>query len=285
MAAESEKPFWFDNDVKSIDPDAQKLLEEYSGLKPEDVLPHVLTLREEAFKICPYPCIGQMRFLSFHIKRHPLYERVLEYLQNNSSAGLLDAGCCVGQELRFLANQGIPGSQLFGIDLEQPFIDLGYRLFKDKDRLGATFVLGNLMEDGNFMEDNDTEALTKTLGGNIDIVFASSLLHLWEYSTQLKVALRLVRLLRDQPGVMVIGRQMGSVLAGEYPLAGFCDGTMYRHNPLSMKGMWHDVEKATQTRWKVEASLMEDDLIKKNQDTPWGDANIRIMWWSATRVE
>ncbi|KAL4791710.1 hypothetical protein BDV19DRAFT_401050 [Aspergillus venezuelensis] len=262
MAADSEKPFWFENDVKSINPDAQKLLEEYSGLKSEDVLPHVLTLREEAFKICPYPCIGQMRFLSFHIKRHPLYERVLEYLRNNPSAGLLDAGCCVGQELRFLANQGIPGSQLFGLDLEQPFINLGYRLFKDKDRLDATFVLGNLMED------DDTEALTNTLGGKTDIVFASSLLHLWEYGTQLKVALRLVHLLRDQPGIMIVGRQMGSVLAGEYPLAGFRNGTTYRHNPLSIK-----------------ASLMEDDLVKKNQDTPWGDVNIRIMWWSATRVE
>ncbi|KAL4964559.1 class I SAM-dependent methyltransferase [Aspergillus stella-maris] len=258
MAAESKKPFWFENDVKSINSDAQKLLEEYSGLKPEDVLPHVLTLREEAFKICPYPCIGQMRFLSFHIKSHPLYERVLEYLRNNPSAGLLDAGCCVGQELRFLASQGIPGSQLFGLDLEQPFIDLGYRLFKDKDWLDATFI---------------------------DIVFASSLLHLWEYGTQLKVALRLVHLLRDQPGVMIVGRQMGSVLAGEYPLAGFRDGTTYRHNALSIKGMWHDIEKATQTRWKVEASLMKDDLVKKNQDTPWGDANIRIIWWSATRVE
>ena len=47
MAAKSEKPFWFENDVKSINPDAQKLLEEYSGLKPDEVLPHVLKL------VCP----------------------------------------------------------------------------------------------------------------------------------------------------------------------------------------------------------------------------------------
>ncbi|KAL4945864.1 hypothetical protein BDV06DRAFT_3816 [Aspergillus oleicola] len=279
MAAESEKPSWFDNDVKSINPDAQKLLEEYSGLKPEDVLSHVLTLREEAFEICPYPCIGQMRFLSFHIKRHPLYQRVLEYLRNNPSAGLLDAGCCVGQEIRFLANQGIPSSQLFGLDIEQPFIDLGYRLFKDKDRLDATFALGNLTED------NDTEDVAKTLGGKIDIVFASSLLHLWDYGTQLKVALRLVRLLRDHPGVMVVGRQMGSLYAGEYPLTGFSNGTQYRHNPESIKGIWQDIEEAIQSRWKVEASLTEDDVVKQNRDASWGDPNMRIIWWSATRVE
>ncbi|KAL4934703.1 class I SAM-dependent methyltransferase [Aspergillus undulatus] len=263
---DDEKPSWYEKDVKSINPDAQKLLEDYSGLQAEDVLPHVLTLRDDAFKVCPYPCIGQMRFLSFHIKRHPLRERILEYLRNNPEAGLLDAGCCVGQGIRYLAHQGISSHQLFGLDIEKPFIDLGYQLFKDKDRLEATFALGNLTDD------NDSQALAKSLGEKIDIVFASSVLHLWDYETQLKVATRLVRLLRDKPGVMVVGRQMGSLFAGEYPLTGFSDGMQYRHTIQSMKGMWHDIEEITRTRWKVEASLTTDDVVQQNKDASRGDA-------------
>ncbi|KAL4809451.1 hypothetical protein BDV18DRAFT_132099 [Aspergillus unguis] len=219
-----------------------------------------------------------MRFLSFHLSRHPLHDRVLEHLRNNPDAGFLDAGCCVGQELRYLSHQGIPGRQLFGLDLEQPFIDLGYQLFQDKDRLDATFAIGNLIKD------KDSEALTKSLGQKIDVVFASSLLHLFNYETQLIVATRLVRLLRDRAGVMVVGRQLGSVYAGEYDLTGYDEGTMYRHNLESMKGLWHDVGQATQTQWKVEAELKVDETVLRNVDASWGDSNMRIIWWSASRI-
>ncbi|KAL2869558.1 class I SAM-dependent methyltransferase [Aspergillus lucknowensis] len=280
MASDKDtKPSWYQTDVKSINPGAQQLLENYSGIPAEDVVSHVLKLRDEAFQICPYPCIGQMRFLSFHLSRHPLYGRVMEYLRNNPKAGFLDAGCCVGQEIRFLAHQGIPSHQLFALDLEQAFIDLGYQLFRDKDSLQATFTCGNLLED------NDSQALTQTLGGKIDIVFAGSLLHLWNYETQLKATTRLVRLLRDQVGVMVIGRQVGSLFAGDYPLTGFNDGTQYRHNLESLKGLWHDIGQATHTQWKVDASLEIDDVVRQNTDASWGDSNMRVIWWSATRIE
>lgn len=221
-----------------------------------------------------------MRFLSFHIPRHPLFERVLEHLRNNPTAGFLDAGCCFGQEIRYLAHQGIPSRQLFGLDFEQAFIDLGYKLFRDKDRLETTFALGDLTVD----DDGSEEALTKTLGGKIDIVYASSLFHLWDYGTQLKAATRLVSLLRDQVGVIVVGRQLGSIFAGEYPLTGFSDGTQYRHNLESLKGFWLDVGQATSTQWKVEAELKVEDVVQQNLKSSWGDSNMRMIWWSATRI-
>ncbi|KAL2828458.1 hypothetical protein BDW59DRAFT_49677 [Aspergillus cavernicola] len=275
--ATDKKPEWYQQDVKSINPDAQKLLESYSGLQPEQVLPHVLSLREEAFQIYQYPCIGQMRFLSFNLSSHPLYERVLEYLRTSPDAGFLDAGCCFGQEIRFLAHQGIPGRQLFGLDLEQAFIDLGYQLFQDKDRLDATFASGSLTVD------NDSEELIQTIGGKIDIIFASSLLHLWDYKMQLKAATRLVRLFRDRVGVMFVGRQVGSLFAGDYHTE-FNGMVQYRHNIESIKGMWYDIGKATDTRWEVEAELKMEDLIEQVKHLAWADENMRMIWWSVTRV-
>lgn len=35
---------WFQKEVKTINPDAQRLLENYSGFAPDEVLPHVLSL-------------------------------------------------------------------------------------------------------------------------------------------------------------------------------------------------------------------------------------------------
>lgn len=66
-----------------------------------------------------------MRFLSFNLSRMPFWPRVLERLRTDPSSGFLDVGCCFGQEIRFLADQGIPGEQLFGCDLEQVFSATG----------------------------------------------------------------------------------------------------------------------------------------------------------------
>lgn len=45
MTADKDtKPEWYQEDVKSINPDAQNLLENYSGFKADEVLPHVLSL-------------------------------------------------------------------------------------------------------------------------------------------------------------------------------------------------------------------------------------------------
>ncbi|KAL6230770.1 hypothetical protein BDW75DRAFT_234139 [Aspergillus navahoensis] len=84
--------------------------------------------------------------------------------------------------------------------------------------------------------DNVSEALIQMLGSKINIMFAGSLLHLWNYETQLKATTRLARLLRDQVGVMV-----------------------YRHNLESLKGLWPDMEQMTHTLWKVDALLEGND--------------------------
>lgn len=295
--ASNEKPDWYQTDVQSINPEAQQLLESYSGLAPDDVLPHVLSLvgltlyssrtftnssqREEAFGIYHYACIGQMRFLSFNLSHMPFYPRVLEKLRSDPEAGFLDAGCCFGQELRFLANQGIPGTRLFGCDLEQVFIDLGYQLFRDKDRLRATFAVGDLDAANS---DFETGQLTQKLSGKLDVVFASSLFHMWDYDIQFRVAARLVKLCRDKPGVMITGRQIGSLVGGHYEMKGMKDGAFhYRHDIETMERFWSEIGEATSTTWKVEAGLYSGEEVEKTKNMPWSDDNYRMMWWCATR--
>ncbi|PYI18916.1 hypothetical protein BO99DRAFT_385569 [Aspergillus violaceofuscus CBS 115571] len=276
------QPAWFETEVTSINPTAQRLLESYSNLKPDEVIPHVLAVRDEAFTVCQYPCIGQMRFLSFNLATLPFYPRVMDHLRANPAAGFLDVGCCVGQEIRYLANEGIHGRQLFGCDLEQIFIDLGYRLFRDADRLEATFVTGDLTagEDEEFAQGR----LAQTVNGKIEVVLTNSVLHLWDYETQVKVAARLVRLCKDQPGVMIAGRQMGTRLAGHYTMHGFMnDQVHYRHNVESIKGFWYDVGQVTGTGWRVEAELYWAEEWEKTRNVSFTDENVRMLWFCAVR--
>ncbi|KAJ5090811.1 hypothetical protein N7532_009495, partial [Penicillium argentinense] len=291
-ADQQEKPQWYQKEMESINPQAQRLLENYSGITPAEVLPHVLKLVSffrTAFKRTAYlnrfsatrrlnfhyPCIGQLRFLSFNLSESPHYPRVIERLRKDPATRFLDAGCCFGQEIRFLADQGILGKQLYGIDLEQAFLALGYQLFLDKDRLQATLIAGDILRKGQ---------LSQEISGKIDINCASSLLHLWDYETQLKAAVRFVSLCRDQPDVMVVGRQMGSLSGGHYPMSGVKDEfNHYRNNVETMKGLWRDVEEATQTRWKVEAQLYMGDEIEKVMKSPFADGNVHMVPWCATR--
>ncbi|PYH78621.1 hypothetical protein BO82DRAFT_377074 [Aspergillus uvarum CBS 121591] len=287
------KPSWFQEHVESINPDARRVLESYSGLSPDEVIPHVLAVRNEAFEVYQYACIGQMRFLSFNLQHLPFYPQILEHLRTNPTAGFLDAGCCFAQELRFLADQGIPTTQLYGCDLEQIFIELGYQLFRDHDRFAATFAVGDLAAPGT--EAFEAGDIARTLQGRISVVFASSLFHMWNYEVQLRVAIRLVRLCREATGTgtgtgtgtIIAGRQMGSTLAGEHAMTGMTKdptATHYRHNVESIKGFWSDVGRATGTGWTVEAGLYMAEEIEQNRNAPFADANLRMLWWCATRA-
>lgn len=56
--------------------------------------------------------------------------------------------------------------------------------------------------------------ISRRLASKVDIVYASSLFHLWDYERQVRAAMNLARLCREKPGVVLVGRQLGSVLAG-----------------------------------------------------------------------
>ncbi|TQB73366.1 hypothetical protein MPDQ_005951 [Monascus purpureus] len=265
------KPSWYKQDVTEISPEAQWLLESYSKIQPDE--------RDKAFNVYPYPCLGSMRFLSFKLPRVPVYDRILDLLRFKPSTHFLDVGCCVGQEVRYLASQGIPTRQLHGSDLERSFIDIGFQLFRDRDALAGNFVTGDLLAPSDVYHQCP---LAKTLDGKIDIIWAGSLFHLWDYEDQVLVATRLVDLCREKGGVMIAGSQLGSLLGGRYVV----DATRahYRHNIETIKGFWCDVGERSGTRWTVEAGLFEqEDALEMSQTQAGGDENTRFIWWCATR--
>ena len=190
-----------------------------------------------------------MAFLDFSLSTMPSYDRILRTLSNKDDPKtLLDFGCCFGQDVRKLLLDGAPASHVVGVELKAEFIDLGYDLFKDRDSFQGRFIAGDILDDA-------PGSAVNALNGTIDIVHVALVLHLFGWDGQLKAALRLVSLLKNQPGTVVLGRQVGSSEPGEYRHAAAAAGVMYKHDGHTFRKLWDEIEEQTGTKWKVEASL------------------------------
>jgi hypothetical protein len=101
------------------------------------------------------------------------------------------------------------------------------------------------------------ESGLKELDGKIDVVYAGSFLHLFDYAGQFKVCERIVRLLKPVKGSMVAGRQVGYVVAGERVHRTNYREKMFRHNAESFEKMWEEVGEKTGTKWRVEVEIQK----------------------------
>lgn len=174
---------------------------------------------------------------------------VLPRLKQGDS--LLDLGACMGQDLRKCVFDGAPADRLYASDLFAEYEDLSYELWRDRDTFPQHHFLADdvLTENDRFMNGN----LMMKLGpGQTDIIVINMFLHLFDYSNQLKVATRILRLLSHRPGSIILGAQAGVVNPVEQPLKPPFDKTedgqkrtIYRHSPASFAKMWEDAGRAS----------------------------------------
>jgi hypothetical protein len=102
------------------------------------------------------------------------------------------------------------------------------------------------------------------LEGRIDIIYAGSFLHLFNYEQQVAVCKRIVKLLKEKKGSVVLGRQAGNTEAGERVHRTNAAQSMFRHNGESFKKMWEEVGEATGTKWTVDVELFTVDRDPMN---------------------
>jgi hypothetical protein len=157
--------------------------------------------RDRLWAIGQYNCIGRWRFISVQNIASAGYDEALGRLKASSSTEtLLDRACCVGQVIRKFVVDGVDSHRLLGADLHPEFIDIGYDLFNDRDRLKATIVSGDIFDpkDAGFAQ----------IEGKASIVHAQAFFHLFDWEGQIAVAQRIAGLLRsDVENAMVFGRQ------------------------------------------------------------------------------
>ncbi|KAI0127243.1 hypothetical protein BJ170DRAFT_581865 [Xylariales sp. AK1849] len=277
----------FQETIDSVPEPISDVLETYSGIPKDAQIEHIIDLRNAAYERCPYPCIGNLRFLDFDLSAHPLYQdHVLAPLKAPSKEGeaeplFLDLGTCFGQDVRKLVYDGAPVGRLWASDIEQHLIDMGFKLFNDEKKLPRSHFLcpGDLLTDSS-------EDKLKELDDRVTILHMTAVFHLFTLDDQRMVVDRCLRLLRkDTRGpVLLLGMQVGSVEAGPFLRENVTQeySHKYRHSVQSWRQLWKDV--AESDGWKsriknldVKSNLLERDSKPKGsaEKTPVGDTGMR----------
>ncbi|KAK1751008.1 hypothetical protein QBC47DRAFT_392072 [Echria macrotheca] len=261
---------WYDPPLTSVEEPVQDLLQSYSGIPPNEVLPRVIETRDKIWEIFPWPCVGQFRFLDLSLIRKLIYPEILARLQSGDR--ILDVGCCFAQDLRKLAHDGAPRSSLYGLEKQSEFIDLAYDFFGDKETFGGKFIRADLL-------DRDNQEI-KALEGTFGIVQLGMVLHIWDIEGQIQACERVVELLRDEKGVLVVGQSVGSVKGKEMPARG---RMIYKHDPETFANMWEEVGRRTGTQWVVRASL-DSGLGIEQEKRAWDEPSTRRLSFEVERI-
>ncbi|KAI0868682.1 hypothetical protein GGS24DRAFT_481593 [Hypoxylon argillaceum] len=250
-------PFYTADLASRLVPETQDLLENYSKIPRDQQLEHIHLIRDKAWDIRAYPCIGLGVWLTPQLRRLPAYPDILSRLKGGAS--LMDVGTFIGHDLRRLVYDGAPSGNLYGVDIVNHF-DLGYEFFRDRNSFRAAFIEADFL--------SSSQELV-TLRGMIDIVLVSQLLHQWDWDDQVRALETLIGFTRA--GSMIVGNQIGNHTAQSIPVPGDSSIHIWRHNTGSLGEMFQQAGKATRTKWEVEAWL------RSAEDMGWDDTALGFM--------
>ena len=281
---------WYQSTLQDgqIPPATYELLENYSHIPRADVDAHVSQVREKAYFIHPYPCIGQWRFLDLSISQQPAYTKVLSMLKGEEDGDrkqLLDLGCCFAQDIRKLIYDGVSSNLLYACDLKPEFLELGYDLFADRESCRAHFFAMDVLRDLRNAEEGRVNMLS-ILKGQIDFVYAASFFHLFSWDDQVRIARWVVQALRPRKGSMVFGRQTGNVRGQETERRVQKEedegkGPIWRHDVESWRRLWDVVGEETGSKWEVWAELYDSPHTLQH----WSGEGVRMLRYEVTRLE
>jgi hypothetical protein len=175
--------------------------------------------RQSALDIFRYKCIQENRFSEPRISSIPMYAHLVN---NNYQATALtkpfqqlrwlDIGCCFGTDLRLVLLDGNNKENLFGIDLNQEFINIGLDvLFQDREALQDRFAVVNVLQP-RFAASN--QSIAEVIVNGVDIVYCASVYHLLNKEDSEKLSHIVSLILNSNPDKsnrMLIGRTMVSL--------------------------------------------------------------------------
>ena len=185
----------------------------------------------------------------------------------------MDIGCFLGHDLRRLAFDGAPSTNLYGVDIVNHW-DLGYDLFRDRDHFAAHFIKADILSD-------DPELVI--LQGQIDIISIMHMLHQWGWDDQIAAAKKICSFTRT--GSIVVGSQIGNQKAQEVALQQILV-PQWRHNPVSFQRFWDQVGVETGTRWRSQALLHSfEEKGWESKDKEWMEDGACVMDFVVTRIE
>lgn len=246
---------------------------------------YIYSQRNRAWKVNPYPCLGQFRFLEFNLAHRAgdIYTRLLNILKDPSSKSsgilFLDVGTCLGQDIRKLIYDGVSPSVVAGTDLSSSFLEQGYELFRDSPET-VKMVEANILSP---LTDGNPLAQWK---GKLKAVQLGMIIHLFTWEEQITAFVNAIALLSNETGVFVFGQASGNIDGRETRTlsASGAECNSWKHNVESFQRLVKDVEVKTGMRWAVVAEL-DDALSVNDGKRSWDDPKTRRLLFEIRRVE
>jgi SAM-dependent methyltransferase len=144
-------------------------------------------------------CIREGRFLESRLSTHPLY--ITEVKRKISKkTKIIDLGCCFGTDIRYLVADGAEPSLITGTDQFPEYIQLGFDLFGDKDKLTTRFIFEDFFSEQFAQKalNNNTDDSSK-----YDIAYAGSVYHLFSLEQTEKFTQLVSSLLKSGKSLLV----------------------------------------------------------------------------------
>jgi SAM-dependent methyltransferase len=223
---------------------ARKFYRDYVGIDDDEELKaHLTEIRTLAWEVEKYRCIASFYFVNYSLAElyGEWYSGVLDRIKGGEI--VLDLGCAFGQASRALVYDGAPQENVISGDLRQEFWDLGYQLFRDKEKFHGRFFQGDIFDE-NYL---------KNFNGTISFVHISSVFHLFDVPLQKSLFRRLCQITSIRPGTSIFGRQVGNTIPEFLTRPQRRSRGLYMHSEESFKAMIEDCEPG---KWLVKTWMV-----------------------------
>jgi SAM-dependent methyltransferase len=232
---------------------AQRFYKTYVGLEGDELTAHLLEIRRQAFEVYKYRCVASFLFVIYNLEEKygaEFYDEILQRIACGNK--FLDLACGFGNVARNLVYDGAPKENILSTDLRREFWDLGYQMFRDRERFTGEFRQGDVF-DKDYLRDLD---------GTIDILHTSAFFHLFDVSLQQKILRRVLQLMSSKPGTIIFGRQVGNTIPHQVLKHSWRPGRgLYQHSEESFKAMVQEVTD----EWDVQVWLTpRTDTVYEN---------------------
>ncbi|KAF8816992.1 hypothetical protein BYT27DRAFT_7154095 [Phlegmacium glaucopus] len=288
------------NKLYRLDEDEKDFFKKETKIKDDEELKqHILDVQSKAYSVFQYVCIRVFGFARMRLARLPAYQDLLKLGRERKGAIFIDLGCCFGNDVRKVVQDGYPVENTLALDLRGDLWHLGHELFKSTpESFPVPFLEGNIL-DSNFLEEPEGPFALKTpvitpipslktltslnlLRGHVSAIYVASFFHLFSEQDQLRIAKKLASLLSPEPGSMLLGIHLGHHIEGIWG-RDTVNIRIFCHSPESWKVMWDNVfgKGQVEVKARLKAGLGGVDYFGSfpGNTTPYYELE-----WSVTRL-
>jgi len=207
-----------------------KILELFPHMSEKQVLERAYRVRQEAIdKEISFRCIEGLIFLREGLYRNPFFEEAFRQ-EDKKHLKVLEIGAGFGLALRCLVKDGVSRDNVYGVDISETFLELGFHFMDDKAQFGDRLRVMDALAD-NFVE--EMEAWVGETQP-FDVIVANLVLHILPGNNE-KFVQHVSRLLR--PGGAFLGQTFAAEDSFEEAYEFGIQRRAVMHSPVSISSM------------------------------------------------